>query len=75
MMRMRRGFYTCKTFMVFKLGLGDGHTFVHMVEKLTGIKSPYLVKDKHFSFYDKVSMQNLEMFGNIHLDILDLNIN
>jgi hypothetical protein len=50
-----------KTVIVFKLdhGLGDGYTFVHMVEKLTGIKSPYLVKDKHFSFHDKVSMQNL----------------
>jgi hypothetical protein len=47
-----------KTVMVFKLdhGLGDGYTHCHLIERLTGIKSPYLVKEKHWSFLEKVSI-------------------
>jgi hypothetical protein len=48
----------CKTVMVFKLdhGLGDGYTHSHLIERLTGIKSPYLVKEKHWSFLERVSI-------------------
>jgi hypothetical protein len=46
-----------KTVMVFKLdhGLGDGYTLSHLIERLTGTKSPYLVTEKHWSFLERVS--------------------
>jgi len=45
-----------KTILVMKFhhGLLDGYSFIHLVGKLCGSKPPYLVKDYHLSFSDKV---------------------
>jgi hypothetical protein len=47
-----------KTVLIFKLdhGLGDGYTFAHLVERLSGINSPYVVKEKHWTFLERVSI-------------------
>jgi hypothetical protein len=57
----------CKTVMIFKLdhGLGDGYTFAHLVERLTGINSPYVVKEKHWSFLERVSTSFLMKIGKL----------
>jgi hypothetical protein len=57
----------CKTVMVFKLdhGLGDGYTIAHLVERLTGINSPYLVKEKHWSSLERVSTSFLMTISKI----------
>jgi len=47
-----------ETIFLFKCHhcLCDGYSFIHIVDKLTGNSSPYLVKEECDSFYQKVSL-------------------
>jgi hypothetical protein len=42
--------------LLFKIdhGLCDGYTFIHLAEKLSGIKSPYILQDNGLGLLDKV---------------------
>jgi len=41
--------------MKFHHGLCDGYSMIHIIDKLCGTKSPYIVKESTTSFSDKVS--------------------
>ncbi|XP_035711263.1 uncharacterized protein LOC110854514 isoform X2 [Folsomia candida] len=46
-----------ETILLFKIdhGLCDGYTFIHLVEKLSGVAQPYLVSDKMTPFLTRLN--------------------
>jgi len=45
-----------RTKVLYKIdhGISDGYTSIHFIERLTGVKSPYLVESSNISFFKKV---------------------